>query len=189
MTDKQFTGPDYVAAVVAEACITLAYFMQKDAIKTNDARVEMIAIAGQESNFTFRRQSHGPARGLWQFELGSETKGGGVCGVYRHLATKYLVKEICSWQNIKFDPTSIYHALEFDDLLAAYIARLLLWTDPHPMPDGAADGWETYLACWRPGKPRKNKWNSIYRLAKKADAKSIILLTEVKPAPTDVPIV
>ena len=47
----------------------------------------------------------------------------------------------------------VYAAIEFDDVLAAALARLLLWSDPGKLP-GKGDteaAWQLYLRTWRPG--------------------------------------
>ena len=58
------------------------------------------------------------------------------------------------------DPDAIYAALEYDDVLAAGVARLLLWTDPKALPPvGDVDAaWALYLRTWRPGKPKPDSW-------------------------------
>lgn len=126
------------------------------------ARVLMLAIALQESALATRRQKGGPARGLWQFEL-----GGGVSGVLQHAETKDAAAILCRRQRVKADARSVYSALEADDLLAAGFARLLLFSDPAPLPaigDEAA-AWAYYKRNWRPGKPRPDHWPANYAQA------------------------
>lgn len=166
MTKNIFpSGVDYVYSVVDKACADLAKLLNRPQIDNELAKIELVAIAGQETMWYYRRQVKGPARGLWQFELGSIEDGGGVCGVFRHLATKHFVEEVCFSCAVEHTPLAIYKALETDDLLAAYIARLLLWVDPHPLPKNTEEGWITYIANWRPGKPRKSKWAYNYKTA------------------------
>lgn len=51
------------------------------AMDTVKARVMLLAIGLQESAFAARRQAgNGPARGFWQFELGTPQSRGGVWG-------------------------------------------------------------------------------------------------------------
>jgi len=52
-------------------------------------------------------------------------------------------------------------------VLAAGVARLLLWTDPKALPAiGDADaGWSLYLRTWRPGKPHPKTWPALYAQA------------------------
>ena len=58
-------------------------------------------------------------------------------------------------------------------MLAAGIARLLLWTDPKPLPKrfeprAEAQAWSYYERVWRPGKPHPETWDDCWRAAVKA---------------------
>jgi len=48
---------------------------------------------------------------------------------------------------------TIWVVIGFDDVLAAGLARLLLWSDPRRLPAvGDEEGsWALYLRTWRPG--------------------------------------
>ena len=140
--------------------------MDKDA-----ARVMLLAIGLQESRLKYRAQkvtgdpyAKGPARGLWQFE-----RGGGVTGVMAHPASKEHAMAVCKVQGVPFDSSLIHARLEFDDILAAAFARLLLWTDAKPLPDVDADheaAWQQYIRCWRPGKPHRHTWDEFHTQAR-----------------------
>ena len=134
---------------------------------TQAARVMLLAIGLQESRFTHRQQIGGPARGYWQFEKGTRASRGGVWGVYLHLASKDHLAALCKARSVACNPDSIYTALEYDDVLAAGVARLLLWTDPKALPAiGDADaGLALYLRTWRPGKPHPKTWPALYAQA------------------------
>lgn len=127
------------------------------------ARVLLLAIALQESELIHRRQmGNGPARGFWQFE-----QGGAVRGCVKHPASAPYLRELCNARNVAFDARAIWNAIEYDDVLAAGLARLLLFTDPRPLPrlgDRQA-AWECYAWNWRPGKPHPEKWPANYAQA------------------------
>jgi len=129
------------------------------------ARVMLLAIGLQESRFEHRRQIGGPARSFWQFE-----RAGGVQGVLRHPSTAALAKAVCKERGVEPDATAVYSRLEHDDLLACAFARLLLWSDPQPLPAPgyAAASWQLYLRTWRPGKPHRTTWDDLYRQAVEA---------------------
>lgn len=133
---------------------------------TVELRVQLLSIAGQESGFIHRAQvlnggGKGPARGLWQFEKG------GVRGVYLHNASMEYLRLLCRARDVNFDVPQIWAALETDDVLAAGVARLLLLTDPRPLPAvGDEDAaWDCYVRNWRPGKPHRDRWSGNYRIA------------------------
>lgn len=126
------------------------------------ARVMLLAIGLQESELLARRQiGGGPALGLWQCELGTQASRGGVWGVYLNAQSTELLRQLCRYRGCEFTPSNIHAQLEIDDVLAAGVARALLWTDAKPLPEvgDAAAAWELYAyRCWRPGKPHPEKW-------------------------------
>lgn len=127
---------------------------------TAGARVMLLAIGLQESGLRYRFQlvsgkpgQKGPARGLWQFERGTSASLGGVWGVWMHPASRRWLRQLCPERRVKMDPGVIHETLERDDVLAAGVARLLLWTDPQALPsiDDEPQAWSLYLRTWRPG--------------------------------------
>lgn len=149
------------------------------------ARVALLAICGQESDFHHRWQVidrarphvRGPARGLWQFE-----RAGGVLGVLTHRASRDLAREVCRERGVRPESGVVHLALEADDVLAACFARLLLWTDPQPLPPlgAVSSAFELYLRTWRPGAydrgtpsdraALRRKWDGYYAQALEARA-------------------
>lgn len=102
------------------------------AMNSVEALVMLVAIALQESGLEHRWQvidakrpdKKGPARGLWQFELGTKESRGGVWGVYLHEASRYWLAQVCAARGVPFQPRAIWLALETDDVLACLVARL-----------------------------------------------------------------
>lgn len=134
---------------------------------TREAQCMLLAIGLQESRFVHRRQIGGPARGFWQFEKGTRASRGGVWGVFLHAASKAPLAVLCQARGVACDPDAIHAALERDDVLAAGVARLLLWTDPKALPPvgDAVAAWALYLRTWRPGKPKPESWPALYSQA------------------------
>lgn len=135
------------------------------ALTSPEAQVEVLAIMLQESGLRTRHQDgNGPARGLAQFERG------GVRGVLDHPASAELAKSLCAARGVPATSYSVYTALAGDDMLAAGFARLLLYTDPHPLPavGDTAAAWDYYVRNWRPGKPRPNDWPGNHAAARMA---------------------
>jgi hypothetical protein len=146
-----------------------AYYPALPVIKVQDsapARLLMLAIGLQESRFTHRRQmGNGPARGFWQFE-----QGGGVKGVLTHTSSRARAEALCAARTVPATAADVHKAIEYDDVLAAGFARLLLLTDPRPLPEvGDMEGaWNTYIWNWRPGKPHPETWPALYHQAMEA---------------------
>lgn len=133
---------------------------------TGTARVLVLGICMQESGLSNRVQmGGGPAHGLPQFE-----RGGGVRGVLTHPASRGLAADLCAHRGIVATEQAVWAEMAIDDLLAVAMARLLLYTDPRPLPVmGDADGaWAYYESIWRPGKPRPNAWKVNYPAALRA---------------------
>ena len=129
-----------------------------------EARVQILAMGLQESEFKHRRQmGNGPAMGFWQFE-----RGGGVKGVLNHPASKSKAYALCKARGVAPEAMAVWQALEHDDVLAAGFARLLLYTDPRALPavTDEAGGWAMYLRNWRPGKPLPDTWPANHAAAR-----------------------
>jgi hypothetical protein len=129
--------------------------------RSDAADVLLVAISGQEANWEYRRQVGGPARGLWQFE-----REGGVAGVLTHPATKSIARKVCEVRGVAPDRHEVHPELAKDDLLAACFARLLLFTDPRPLPTEQKKGWDYYRDNWRPGKPHPETWPRCFKAAR-----------------------
>lgn len=124
------------------------------------AEAQLLKTALQESRGTQRYQIGGPARGLWQFELGSERTRGGVWGVYLHPDTRAHLVSLCDRLSVACDPHTIYNTLATNDVLAAAVARLNYWWVRNPMPAVLDEegSWAYYQSTWNPGRPRKATW-------------------------------
>lgn len=150
-------------ALLLRTAIAPALALMPPAMGAPAARAMLLAIALQESRCCHRRQIGGPARSFWQFEVG------GLRGVLAHRASKPHIADALAQlaYPVTDDATVPYVAIEHNDVLAAICARLLLWTDPQPLPfrDDAQGGWELYLRCWRPGKPHRATWDAFYQQA------------------------
>lgn len=130
---------------------------------TPEARVMILAIGLQESRFKYRAQlGNGPARSFWQFE-----RGGGVKGVLGHTVSASRARLLCEARGVMATPLNVWQAMEFDDVLGAGMARLLLYTDPRALPavTDAAGAWDCYIRNWRPGKPHRDTWDAFHAQA------------------------
>lgn len=136
-----------------------------------EAKVMLFAIGLQESRFQHRFQAmqgqpglKGPARGFWQFERG------GCKGVVDHAASRYWLHHVCQVSRVEFTAPAIWTASENNDVLAAVLARLLLFTDHKKLPEvGDEKGaWQLYIRTWRPGKPHPKTWSGLYEEAAEA---------------------
>lgn len=120
----------------------------------------LLAVAIQESGLAHRRQVGGPARGWWQFE--------GVNGGAGEVLSMPEGLHLCQFLRVKPLPAAVMVALEFCDLLSYGFARLLLWSDPHPVPSlyQPDEAWQCYLRTWRPGKPSRERWEESIAAAR-----------------------
>lgn len=134
------------------------------------ATVMIVAICLQESRLIHRRQIGGPARGFAQFEKGTPQTRGGVTGVLLHASTRDAAQALCKARGVPATAEAVYEAIENDDVLAAGFARLLLWTDPFPLPQigQEQEAWELYIRTWRPGRPHRSTWGPLYAQAVEA---------------------
>lgn len=163
---------------IIETAINPALALLPGAMDTPQARVMLLAIGLQESRFEHRFQvvqgkpgAKGPARGFWQFERGTRASRGGVWGVWLHEASRFWLASLCRARGVEFEPGAIYAAIETDDVLAAGVARLLLFTDPLRLPavDDVGGAWALYAKrCWRPGRPHRSTWDAFHDQARAA---------------------
>lgn len=133
-------------------------------VSDDRARVLVMAIAGQESNWRYRLQSPVPyARSYWQFEL-----GGAVRGVLTHPASADRIRTVCRALDLICTEEAVYDVMAWNETLACCMARLLLWTDPRPLPAvGERElAWNYYCHTWNPGAPHPERWAQNYAIAK-----------------------
>lgn len=136
-------------------------------MQTRPSNVLMLTIGLQESRFEHRQQIGGPAHGFWQFE-----RGGGVQGVLTHPASRQYAEKVCEKRRVDATSAAVYEALLADDILGCAFARLLLYTDPAPIPAiGEQQAcWNYYVENWRPGRPHPETWPALYAKAVAATA-------------------
>jgi hypothetical protein len=165
MNAREFNNRIYQPAIEA-ACAAI------EIPRSRAADQFLLTIAGQESGWTWRYQLRPggpsadgayPARGWWQFE-----KMGGVVGVLEHPGSRQKCLALCDYCAVYPDEDDIWRAMEGHDVLAAGMARLLLWTDPRPLPTHVSPAWNYYLDNWRPGKPKPAKWDRLWAEASDA---------------------
>lgn len=147
---------------ITQQAIEPAYALLPTRMRSQEATLMLLAIGLQESRFLHRRQIGGPARGYLQFE-----RDGGVRGVLMHPASRPHALAVCAARGVRPVAADVYAALEHDDVLAAGFARLLLYSDPAPLPalGDEAGAWAYYLRNWRPGKPHPQTWPKLYQNA------------------------
>lgn len=128
-------------------------------VATSSAKILLLAIALEESNLQHRQQIKGPARSFWQFERI------GIEGV----VSRKTNKEILSKLNYPTLTNTIYTQLLTNDQLGCILARLLLLSDPNPLPEPKyseiTNAYNYYLKNWRPGKKSPASWKTNWPLA------------------------
>ncbi len=127
----------------------------------DNARLQLLATIGQESNYHDRVQIGGPARGWCQFE-----RAGGCREVLTNVHTKAQAVAILDFLRLPTnDEMAIFSLLAWNDFLAVIFGRLNYWRDSHPMPViGDEEGaWKLYIRVWGAGKPDRNRWSTAYQ--------------------------
>jgi len=153
MWDVPMRPADFLARAIEPGLALLPPNMGADA-----ARVMLMAIAGQETNWSERRQiPAGQALGYWQFQQD------GTVGLMDKLpALTQSVLDTCDLQQ-----SEAWEALQYNDAVACAFARLLLWSHPAPLPaiGDQAGAWAYYRRLWKPGRPDAKRWLSAYPIA------------------------
>ena len=149
-------------AAIIEYAINPAMALLPPKMTSDKATVMLLAIGLQESRLAHRKQIGGPAKSFLQFE-----SGGGVKGVMTHSASSSAAQSLCQALAVPFDRPAIFQAMEFNDVLAFGLGRLLLYTDPKALPEigDAQEAWDLYQRVWRPGKPHRQTWDDLYAVA------------------------
>ena len=165
------TPDDFLYLVIDKCLLDMNRYL--GLTPTDDVRRFMLCVALQESgpDLDARYQNSpatdpGPARGWWQFEQGDATSRAGVYGVMTHKASGLYSVKMCDIYHVVPDPACVWRALEGHDMLAGAFARLLMLTDPWPVPNASVAGWECYCdRLWRPGKPHPETWPTNWQTA------------------------
>lgn len=150
--------------------IPAAFALLPGRMSSREAHAMLLAIGLQESNFVARQQGGtkrteglGPAKSWWQFE-----RNGGVKELLESSDTASVLGSVCDVLGYPVrTPASLHEAMEHNDVLAACMARLLLWRDPRTMPSKSAPvkGWAIYIERWRPGAPHPDTWKGYFENA------------------------
>lgn len=150
------TPIDFYETILLPAAINVA--AQFPTLAGFKADYFLLAVAGQESAWSDRVQSGGPARGFWQCEQGGILRGV-MSGQYSS-----ILERVCDLYAVPNDEGTVFEALAWHDTLAYAVARLGLFMDPHKLPalNDEAGAWDVYLRVWQPGKPSRNRWGIVY---------------------------
>lgn len=140
--------------------LPLALSLLPEAMRAPEAAPMLVAIGWQESRFAARLQVGGPARGFWMFETGGVRAAIGPAAN----RTAFDAAAIRLGYPRSLPVNAIHSAIAHHDVLAAVLARLLLWNVPDALPArGAYDAsWAQYLRAWNPGRPRRATWQQAY---------------------------
>ena len=164
-----------------KTAIIPAYKLLSANMSSIEASLMLLAIPLQESELKERRQlitkvidgrkkllPLGPAVSFWQFEQGDPISRGGVWGVLNHYSVGLKAVTVCRALGIEPTAPKVWEAMQTNDVLAAAMARLLLYSSPKALPKvGDVQGaWKMYTDTWRPGKPHPEKWPAHYANAR-----------------------
>lgn len=151
--------PASCATVLADA-VDPALALLPAKMQSGQARCQMLGDGLYESGYTTRQQVNGPAHGLWQFQPNA------IRLVMHNNATGNELLIACQKCGVKFGSTMIYFAIASGehDVLAAVLARLILWADPKPLPPigDAYAAAECHQRCYRPGAWDEGRYLRLY---------------------------
>ena len=133
------------------AAIDKAFSILPAKMDTRHARITLAAIGYQESKYQSRRQII--------------KKDGKLVPEGPAASTEMAAKEVCRLCGVLPERMSVWERMQFDDVLGAAFARLLMWTDSGRIPTSESEGWAMYLRTWRPGKPHPEEWPASWRYA------------------------
>src|SRR5689334_967 len=106
-------------ALFLRLAVDPALSLLPESTRTDEARAMLIAICLQETNLVRRRQmADGPAHGFPQFEPRT------VELIWNHATTKKAARELCKILSLPETPLAVFVAMEFNDIVACYYARL-----------------------------------------------------------------
>lgn len=149
--------------LVLRFILPAAYSVLPAEMRSAQASAMLLTIGLQESKFEARYQAKGgPARSFWQFERQT------VRAVLQHDETRDAMARVLQALRYERDsPVLVHETMAHNDILAACVARCLLWTDPRPLPlmTEPALGWRIYEGVWRPGKPHPELWRDHFAVA------------------------
>lgn len=124
-----------------------------------EAEALVTAICLQESDLRHRFEfGGGSGRGYAQFTPA------GLAALLSHPRTAPYLRQIAWGLDLEADVAPLWAAIAYQDTLTACAARLALWALPEALP-GPSDrdaGWAQYLAAWRPGRPRPERWQRAW---------------------------
>jgi hypothetical protein len=133
-----------------------------DHLASDEARVLLLAIAGQESGWrNIAQRGGGPGRGPFQMEPETTRE------ILANPVSAEKAKRLCRAAGVLPVGSAVYIVLLARPLLAVAFARLDLWCDPFALPrlGEAEEAWTTYLRVWRPGAPGPDRWGVNYQAA------------------------
>lgn len=143
-----------------ELAVAPAFGLLPSHFDTPAARAMVVAIGLQESDCSARKQMlGGPARSYAQFEPIA------IEHVLTHRATRGVAIDVCEVLDVASTVEEVYEAIAYNDLLMVAFTRLNLWTSPLPLPrrEEVERGWELYVTTWKPGHPRREKWDGSFQ--------------------------
>lgn len=139
---------------------------------SHQALVQLLSIGLHEGDMFRARFQYGkgsvltrPAHSFFGFE---GHKGQALDWVMTDPRTAKYARMACHYKSVEFSLEHVYWTIAGSDWLACVMARLLLFLDPHPVPDvdDIQGGYACYLRQWRPGKPPGlEKWTDVHNRA------------------------
>ena len=156
----------FLEQILVPGLTWLAQVVGRPVMAVREARLALLAFAGQETDWVNEKQiGGGPGVGEWQ--LGEST----CWDLLANPVSNLKMHLVCAAVSIPPTAEAIYGSLPANAHLRVATARLLLWDDPNALPAYGDEEacWEAYSRVERPGKPSRERWSDIYPQALEAD--------------------
>lgn len=134
-----------------------------------NVRVLLLSIGFQESGFVSRVQVKDDnmqddivGKGFYQFTYIA------CKDVYEFQTNRFNFLDILNQLRIQNSARAVHTAIQFHDILATITARIFLYQSPLSVPccDDYKSMWYIYKSRWRPGRPRRENWDTHCKRAK-----------------------
>ena len=141
------TAPEFLIQILRPQLMALTAVLGDVPPDTPEVRLQLLAEAGQESQWSEVQRPGGSDRGAWQFLPAT-------CGlILRHGVVGPMMRRVCAAAGIEPTEDAVYGVILTNRLVEVALAVLDLaaYESPYPAIGDEEGSWKFYVAVWRPG--------------------------------------